>query len=231
MRRPSEKTRKVDLHPMGWTLNTLAQRTSLALIAAAGGWMLTGCVKTADFFDAALMTPVLIEDFEAPVIQNAVAYNAGQSFQTATNTWEVTAGGIEIFNAKDRPETTAFDGNQAVQLTGATGAGGLAISFATIQKKQYTLTFHYAHNNLLGTNANRARVEVLSASTTLLEARFSHESVPFDSYRRYSGIFTADSARTTLRFTSLTPGRYGITLDGISVRTVPPPPPTPPRVQ
>ena len=43
-----------------------------------------------------------------------------------------------------------------------------------------------------------------------------------------TGTFTADSPQTTLRFTSLTPGPYGITLDGISILSVPPPPPMPP---
>ena len=45
---------------------------------------------------------------------------------------------------------------------------------------------------------------------------------------KYFGTFTADSPHTTLRFTSLTPGPYGITLDGISILSVPPPPPIPP---
>lgn len=210
-------------------MSSLASRFRVAVVLIAGSFTMDGCLKTADMVDAALMTSVLIEDFEAPVITNSVSYKAGQSFHTAANTWEVTAGDIDFFNAKGRPESATYDGNQAVQLSGLPTAGILLTSFPTKQNQQYHVTFHYAHNNLLGLNDSRARVEVLGAGTTLLEGEVSHQGVDFKSYRRYSGIFTANSTQATLRFTSLTPGLYGITLDGISIRAVPRALPSPGR--
>jgi hypothetical protein len=210
-------------------VNALAYRLTSTFLLLACGITLGGCLKTADMVDAALMTSVLVEDFETPAIETSLSYKGGQSFQTAASLWEVAAGDIDWFRANARPETAAFDGNQAVQLSGSPTAGILLTSFPTKPNQQYHLTFHYAHNNLLGQNDSRARIEVFSAGTTLLEGEVSHQGLDFNSYRRYSGIFTANSNRATLRFTSLTPGLYGITLDGISIRAVPRALPTPGR--
>lgn len=210
-------------------MSPLAYRLMAAVVLLVGNCMTAGCLKTADLVDAALMTAVLVEDFETPAMETSVRYKAGQSFHTAASTWEVAAGHIDWFRANARPETAAFDGNQAVHLSGLPAAGVLSTSFPTKQNQQYHLTFHYAHNNLLGPNDSRARVEVLGPGTTLLEGEVSHQGVDFNSYRRYSGIFTANSARTTLRFTSLTLGFYGITLDAISIRAVPKALPSPGR--
>ena len=200
---------------------------ALAVIILAVGFMTVGCRQTADLLDAALMHPVLVEDFEAPVIAAVARYPAGESLQTRANRWGIDAGGIEIVNATGHPDTAVSDGQQAVHLTGS-----MTTSFPTTRKKQYTLTLHYARDRRLGIEPGRAHVEVLGGGPTLLEAEISHTEVAFDSYRRYTGTFTADSPQSTLRFTSLTGGPYGITLDGISVRAVPPPlpmPPPPPR--
>jgi hypothetical protein len=199
----------------------------VAIVVLAVDLMTNGCRQTADLLDAALMHPVLIEDFEAPAIAAVAHYPAGELLQTRANRWAVAAGGIDIVNATGHPDTTVSDGRQAVHLTGS-----MTTTFPTTRKKQYTLTLHYAHDRRLGLEPGRARVEVFGAGPTLLEAEISHADVAFDSYRRYTGTFTADSSQTTLRFTSLTAGPYGITLDGISVRAVPPPvpiPPPPPR--
>ena len=190
---------------------------------AIAGCMTVGCGQTADFLNAALMHPVLVEDFEAPAIATFSVYPAGQTLDTAATRWNVAAGGMELVNATGHPDTAVSDGHQAVHLTGS-----MTTSFPTTRKKQYTLTFHYAHHTRLGLQPGRGRVEVLGVGPTLLEAEFSHEGVAFDSYRRYTGTFTADHPQTTLRFTSLTPGPYGITLDGISILSVPPPVPMPP---
>jgi hypothetical protein len=210
-------------------LTPLIYRLTIAVALLVGSGMTAGCLKTAELIDATLMTAVLMEDFEAPANETSVSYTAGQSFQTAASTWEVVAGHIDWFRANARPEIAVFDGNQAVHLSGLPAAGVLLTSFPTKQNQQYHLTFHYAHNNLLGPHDSRARVEVLGAGTTLLEGEVSHQGVDFNSYRRYSGIFTANSARTTLRFTSLTQGLHGITLDTISIRAVPKALPSPVR--
>lgn len=203
----------------------LGRGMAVALVAV--GSLTVGCVETADLLDAALMKPVLTESFEAPIVEGARTYAAGQAFTTGHTTWDVMAGVLELYNAQSRPDTAVFDGHQAIRLTGAAEPGLIAVTFPTIPKRQYTMTFHYGHRTLQGGSAGRARVEVIGAGTTLLEAEFDPLDQTFRSYRRYSGTFAADSERTTLRFTSPA-GPHGVTLDGISVLTVPPPPPIPP---
>jgi hypothetical protein len=203
----------------------LIQRLGMACAVAVGGGFTAGCVKTANFLDAALMRPVLVEDFETPPAEQASTYHAGQTLTTAATRWDVTAGRLEQFNAKTRPGIAAFDGEQAVHLA---ASSVLATDFPTTPKRQYTVTFHYARPHHAAAAAGRARVEVLSETTTLMQAEVSHDGVASDAYRRYSGIFTAESQRTMLRFSALAPESGGITLDGISIRAVPRPPPLPP---
>lgn len=201
------------------------RRIGMTLALLLLGWTMGGCVKTADLVDAALMAPILVEDFETPLLQQTAAYRTGASFETAEHRWVVLAGTVEHFNVIARPDSAAYDGAQAVHLT---DAAALATTVATTPKKHYTLTFHYAHHNALGATPARARVEVVDDYRTVMEAEVDHGGVAYDSYRRYSGQFSPDSTRIVLRFTSLTPGPYGITLDGISIRLVPGPLPTPP---
>ncbi len=162
---------------------------------------------------------VLSESFEAPATANYQTYNAGQSFTTATNTWIVPTSGVDICNVQARREVTAFDGNQTLDLNGSPGAGVIATSFATTAGRKYTLSFHYARNNQLGATPARARVEVVG-SAPLLQAEVHHDKTvgAFGSYLGFSDGFVADSATTTLRFTSLNSGNAGITLDGIEVK-------------
>lgn len=205
-------------------MGTLPKQIHLALIAVAG-CMIAGCAAADSLLTAALTPPVLSESFEAPVTQNFTTYNAGQSFTTSTNTWKVTASGIDIVNAsKPRMDVAVFDGVQAVDMAGSPGAGAIETTFATTSGQKYTLTFHYARNNLIGSNPARARVEVVG-SAPLLQAEVIHDTAggTYKTYRRYAGIFMADGPQATLRFTSLTAGSYGITLDGISIRAVPAP--------
>lgn len=202
-----------------------ADRAGATLLLLAMGWTAGACVKAADLVDAAFMAPVLVEDFEAPPVQETAAYQPGHILKTDEHRWDVLAGRVEHFNVIARPDSAAYDGAQAVHL--ADGAI-LATTVPTVPKKQYTFTFHYAHHPELGGTAARARVVVFGEVGALMEAEVDHGGVAPTSYRRYSGTFTADGARTAVRFTSLTPGPFGMILDGISVRMVPGPLPTPP---
>lgn len=206
------------------------QNLYAGLLLIAAGVVLGGCVETADLLDTALMNPVLKEDFENPAVEHPLTFLPGHKLVTGTAAWDVMAGQLELFNAQNHPETPAFDGKQAVRLTGTVEPGLLAVSFPTIAKRQYTLTFHYAHQALPDVPQSRARVEVIGAGTTLLEAEYGPDDPTFRNYRRYSGNFSADQDRTTLRFTA-PKGASGITLDGIVVLTVPPPLPIPPPPQ
>jgi len=166
---------------------------------------------------------VFTEGFESPDTSNYVTYNAGESIVTASNIWLVTTSGVDLYEAAARAEAAAYDGAQAVDLTGSPGAGVIETSFGTLPGHTYELVFHYARNNLLGAETGDAEVEVLGAGP-LLQAAIQHDpaTTPFDNYLEFRDTFVADAASTTLRFTSLDPGNTGITLDGIAISDVTP---------
>jgi hypothetical protein len=180
--------------------------------------------------DTALMTPVLKEDFERPAVGDTRTFAAGQTLETESATWDILAGHLEVFSSQSHPETPVYDGTQAVRLVSSAEPAVLAVRFPTIPRRQYTLTFHYAHQTVAENRQARARVEVIGAGTTLLEAEYGPEDSTFRHYRRYSGNFIADQDRTTLRFTAPM-GPVGLTLDGIAVLAIPPPLPIPPPPQ
>lgn len=202
----------------------------LKMAVIGAGCVLGGCVETADMLDTALMTPVLKEDFERPAVEGARTFAAGNTLRTESAAWDIMAGHLELFNSQGRQETPAFDGTQAVRLISSTERALLAVQFPTIPNRPYTLTFHYAHQAVPEHRPARARVEVIGAGTTLLEAEYGPEDPTFRHYRRYSGNFIADQDRTTLRFTAPM-GPSGLILDGIAVLAVPPPLPIPPPPQ
>jgi len=172
---------------------------------------------------ASSATAVLVEDFETPDTADYITYFAPQLLVTATNTWSVTTASVDLFEDAARPEAAAFDGAQAVDLTGSPGAGVMEAAFPTAPGTQYQLVFHYARNNLLGADTGDAQVEVIG-SGLLLQAFVRHDPAqhPFNTYLQFSDTFTADSTQAILRFTSLDPGNTGITIDGILVSEPPP---------
>jgi len=161
---------------------------------------------------------VFEEDFETPDIPNYLTVPAGQQLVTATNTWVVTANSIDLFDDPARAEAVAWDGTQAVDLTGSPDAGVMEAVFATQPGTEYELVFHYARNNFLGATVGMARVDVIGVTSRLSEV-VSHDPglIPFDQHQTFQGTFVADSSETTLRFTALNNGIAGITVDGISV--------------
>jgi len=182
----------------------LAPISSISLLAVLSG------VSTAQV--------VLVEDFEAPDTANFITFNAGQSIVTASNTWFVTATGVDLYEAAARAEAAAYDGGQAVDLAGSPGAGVIETAFATVPGNEYELVFHYARNALLGADTGDAQVEIFGTAM-LLQATVQHDPAThaFDAYLEFRDSFIADSAESTLRFISLDLENTGVTLDGISV--------------
>lgn len=163
---------------------------------------------------------VLSESFETPATNSYTTHRAGQSFTTGSNTWSVLSGSVDVANARVRREVVAFDGTQTLDLAGSPGAGVIAATFPTTAGQTYALQFHYARNSGLGATPARARVEVIGADT-LLQSEIRHDaSRAAGSSLPFNGDFVADGALTTLRFTSLNAGNFGMTVDGISVRAV-----------
>ncbi len=183
---------------------------------------LFGCAEVGQVLDTAVSQattpPIFFENFEAPITNNYTVYHAGQSFTTQRNTWQVTAASVDIANATARHELVAGDGTQMVDLAGSPGAGVISTSFPTTPGQRYTLTFQYGRNNGIGAVAARARVEVIG-TTTLLHADLQHKApTPFNSLQYFNMAFVADSPSTTLRFSGLTEGVHGVTIDAIAVR-------------
>jgi hypothetical protein len=165
---------------------------------------------------------VLFEDFETPDTGNFVTYFSGQHLVTNGADWAITANSVDLYEDPARPEAAAFDGSQAVDLTGSPDGGTMETTFATAPGTDYTLTFHYARNNLLGATIGNAQVDVLGAGTLLSSALQHDPSMhAFDTYLQFSDSFTANSVQTTLRFTGLNAGLAGITIDAISVTGAP----------
>jgi hypothetical protein len=161
---------------------------------------------------------VFSEDFEAPAIANYLTVFDGDSLVTASNTWHVTQNSVDLYLAAARPEAGAYDGSQALDLTGSPDQGVMETEFATVPGAAYELVLHYARNNYLGLTPGVARVEILG-SWVHLSAEIVHDpaSLLFDQFVEFRGTFFADTPVTTLRLTSFNPGIAGITVDGITV--------------
>lgn len=117
----------------------------------------------------------------------------------------------------------AFAGFQSLDLDGVS-RGTIEQAFATTSGVTYVLSFEYANNpEPFNFSAN---VSVMGA-TTLLSQQIDHFTSTTSSmdWAHFSRSFVANSATTTLRFTSLSePSSLGgIALDAISVSPVPEP--------
>ena len=165
---------------------------------------------------------VFSEGFESPDTANFQTFNTGQTLVTASHSWSITTSGIDLFEDAARAEAAAFEGAQAIDLTGSPGAGVIQTTFATLPGSRYQLTFHYARNNLLGAATGDAQVDVLGTAS-LFQSTIQHNPAThaFNVYLTGGGTFTADSTQAILRFTSLDPGTTGITLDGIEIQQLP----------
>lgn len=163
---------------------------------------------------------VFEEDFETPDVANFLTITAGNALVTASHTWSVTQNSVDLFKDAARPEAAAYDGTQAVDLTGSPGAGVMEVNFTTTPGVAYELTFHYSHNANIGNAVARAQVQVFGLDT-LLEDTVEHDPQLFSlhEFRIYTGLLTADAPHAVLRFTSLNDGIAGVVIDAISIIT------------
>ncbi len=106
---------------------------------------------------------------------------------------------------------------QSLDMSGAGGAAGvISQSFATMPGVTYDLSFAYG-NNPGGTGATMNAL--VTGAAVLLSQDVSHNTstVANMDYLLFSQDFVADSATTTLQFSSLTNSGFGIALDAVSV--------------
>lgn len=171
------------------------------------------------FVSSAHAQTVLTESFEVPDTSNFTVFTAPAQIVTATNTWDVTGGSIDVYEAAARPEAVAFDGAQAIDMAGSPGAGSLETSFPTVPGATYRLSFYYARNAFLDPETGDAVVDVIGTAS-LLSTTIVHDpaSLSFDTHVLFSETFVADDSQALLRFTSLDAGNFGITIDAIAIQ-------------
>ena len=143
--------------------------------------------------------------------------------------WTVVSGSVDV------TPTSWFDPYQGAQSLDLDGShpGSIEQSFATTIGTTYQLSFAYANNpDQRGTFAGPQTADVTvtdSGGVTLLSSTVTHSgSTPSGmNYRIYTEDFLADTAITTLKFTSTDPlySNNGIVLDAVAVGSVPEPSP------
>jgi choice-of-anchor C domain-containing protein len=165
-------------------------------------------------------TRVLVNGgFEQPVVSSDLFIPAGDLSLVG---WTVVSGSVDVV-----PSTgswPSFEGTQSLDLDGHS-AGTIEQSFATTAGSTYVLSFAYANNP---GGLRSANVSVLGAGALpLLSQDISHSSstVANMEWTPFVGSFTADSATTTLRFSSTdAPSSFGgIALDAVCVQVEAPP--------
>jgi choice-of-anchor C domain-containing protein len=151
--------------------------------------------------------------FEIPVAPagSSDLVSAGSS---ALFGWAVTTGDV---NVVDNGLWQAFQGAQSLDLNG-TQPGTISQSIATSAGTHYSLTFAYANNFAAGNPVAMAEVKA-SGRSTLLDQTVTHSGSTANimNYTLFTAIFVADSPTSTLQFTALNSGPWGITLDAVSV--------------
>jgi choice-of-anchor C domain-containing protein len=130
--------------------------------------------------------------------------------------WRITSGSVNV-----QTYWPAAEGTHTLDLNGVS-LGSIEQSFATIPGQAYQLAFDYGNNPDARARTAGATVTVTGAGTRLSQQIAHAGSRPLRMrYTRFSGTFLADSATTTLRFASTTPGAFGIVLDAVAVTAVP----------
>jgi choice-of-anchor C domain-containing protein len=136
--------------------------------------------------------------------------------------WVIVANSVDVVNNGYWP---AFEGLNSLDLDG-NNPGTIQQTFATTPGVPYNLRFWYANNADASALTRTANVLVTGAGT-LLNQNISHTGSTRANmnYTLFSAEFIADSASTTLRFTSTdeSTSPFGVVLDAVSVEAVPEP--------
>src|SRR4029450_11358087 len=152
--------------------------------------------------------------FEQPVVPGPGGFKVVPTEVTIPN-WTVDSGNLELLNSL---YWNAADLNQSIDLDGATAAGTVSQTFATIPGQDYDVTFKYSANP---EGAQPDPHMVVQANGVQLGAPFTHAKGPVGGFPRVvtwdsgSRTFTADDDVTTLTFasTDLATDVFGIAPD------------------
>lgn len=167
----------------------------------------------------------LIENgsFETPDIDSVIGKRGSTSstwqYYDASDVDGFSGSNIEIWNSGFQG-VEAWDGGQFMELNShPTPAGAFTVyqTFDTQIGQTYSLDFAYRARR---SNNEAFNVNVAGTGSLIDTTLTDHER---GFWSRFTSFFTADSAQTTLKFTSVTPETrtVGNFIDGVSVKSVP----------
>jgi hypothetical protein len=159
--------------------------------------------------------PILNWSFENPDISgDATFYRVIPAGDAGLLDWSVTGVSVDIVHNR-AGAGWAQDGNQAVDLAGTPGPGGINQDIATVAGQTYQLVFWASSNG--GALAN---LDVNFGGSTLATGL---ATPPFGTWTQYTYFVTATSAISNLEFATGLGGNAGPLLDNISLSEVPEP--------
>lgn len=179
---------------------------------------LCGAIALAAFIAPSVSANIVVNgSFEEPPISVAViVVPHGGAFITG---WTVTAPlahqGIDLVNEIFWGHEYAYDGNQAIDLTGSPGPGAISQVLPTVSGTVYTLAFVVGSNSGVLTNGLTIFIDGVELDTVTTPATGTYDP------RSYN--FLAASSATEIKFSSNISGFGGPTLDAVSVVAVPGP--------
>ncbi len=185
-----------------------ASIVTASAIACLTACVLPGSARAAVLINGGFETPTFGGNFLSPG-------PGGEPFGFG---WSVTTGNIDVMNGSFSGFPAAYQGAHSLDLVGAGSTGGIAQTFATSPGASYTLAFAYANNP--GSGPSAASVQVVSASTTVLNTSISHATSNNGNlnWTLATMSFTAAGSTSTLSFTDTSHNfQGGIYLDEISV--------------
>jgi choice-of-anchor C domain-containing protein len=144
--------------------------------------------------------------------------------------WTLTAGSVDLIG----PYWQAANGNRSLDLSGTYANGTISQTFATTPRRSYLVTFALAANPDVQPRTTSVQVWVSNGSTVFDSTVFTYtvngQTRANMGWQYVSWRFTAQSALTTLGFTSLDTYNdptwaysFGPALDDVSVTASPEP--------
>lgn len=152
------------------------------------------------------------------------AYEKGKGFielvagSTAITGWTVVSGNIDWVN----DDWKASDGKRSMDLSG-TVRGAVSQTFSTQKGRKYRVLFDLAGNPLGIPDVKRLRVTVTGAKAQMYSFSIKGHYNSKMGWVAESYMFLASSAKSTLKFASLTDGSYGPCICHVRVAEIVPP--------
>ena len=167
----------------------------------------------------------LIVGVSTPAHANLILNGSFENNDIKSNSWKAfTAGTVDGWSGTNMElwdnfqRLNAFDGSQYAELN-ANGNGGrysIFQRFATEVGATYDVSFAYAARR----SGESFQLDILSDTDSILYSQvFDDHSIKI--WSEFNGDFVAQTALTTIRFSTINRGTYGNFIDDIAVTAVP----------